>query len=163
MWASLFWSTWPYRGGALRGSGLYNACIVGRVVLGHHPPTRPSLAPSSTLRGTSGGATMTYRSPGRLWFPILPRLGLFLCTLGSTKLPNLYIRNIIPGDMGIPFWNTWPYRGGAMRYSPECVEWGFSEVRTHGVLRSSALSWCSEVFCAMAHIHSPKTGVGCPC
>src|SRR5215218_619158 len=40
---------------------------------------------------------------------------------------------------------------------------GFSEVRTHGVLRSSALSWCSEVFCAMAHIHSPKTGVGCPC
>src|SRR5215208_6690163 len=46
-------------------------------------------------------------------------------------------------------------------YSPECVEWAFSEVRTHGVLRSSALSWCSEVFCAMAHIHSPHTGVCC--
>jgi hypothetical protein len=27
----------------LRGSGLYNGRIVGRAVLGHHPPTRPSL------------------------------------------------------------------------------------------------------------------------
>src|SRR5215207_7432338 len=46
------------RAGALRGSGLYNACIVGRVVLGHHPPTRPSPCAPSALRGTSGD-TMT--------------------------------------------------------------------------------------------------------
>jgi hypothetical protein len=29
--------------------------------------------------------------------------------------------------------------------------WGFSEVL--------ALSWCTEVFCALAHIHLPHTGV----
>jgi hypothetical protein len=29
------------------------------------------------------------------------------------------------------------------------------------VLRSSAHSWYPDVFCAMAHIHSTKTGVGC--
>src|SRR5215212_10622131 len=46
-------------------------------------------------------------------------------------------------------------------YSPECVEWGFSEVRIHGVLGSSAVSWCSGTLCDMAHIHSPKTGVCC--
>jgi hypothetical protein len=46
----------------------------------------------------------------------------------ATSLPNLYIRNIIPDDMGVPFWSTWAYRGGVMRYSPECVEWAFSEV-----------------------------------
>ena len=37
--------------------------------------------------------------------------------------------------------------------------WGFCEVRIHGVLRSSAHSWYSDVFRAMAHIHSTKTGV----
>src|SRR5215211_5579392 len=44
-------------------------------------------------------------------------------------------------------------------YSPECVEWGFSEVRIQRVLGSSftsraalSLSWCSEVFlCYSAH------------
>src|SRR5215211_1320532 len=29
------------------------------------------------------------------------------------------------------------------------------------ILRSSALPWYSDVFCAMAHIHSPQTVVGC--
>jgi hypothetical protein len=29
------------------------------------------------------------------------------------------------------------YRGGAMPYSPECVEWAFCEVRIHGVFGSS--------------------------
>jgi hypothetical protein len=31
----------------------------------------------------------------------------------------------------------------------------FTGVRGIGILGSSALCWCSEVFCAMAHIHSP--------
>src|SRR5215208_3229319 len=45
-----------------RGSGLYNACIVSRVVLTHPPTTRRSLCAPSALRGTSGGATIT--TPG---------------------------------------------------------------------------------------------------
>jgi hypothetical protein len=53
--------------------------------------------------------------------PILLRPGFFLCTL-ATSLPNLYIRNIIPGDMGIPLLAHRALWGGAMRYSPECVE-----------------------------------------
>jgi hypothetical protein len=44
-------------------------------------------------------------------------------------------------------------------YSPKCSEVEFYEVRRDGVLRSSALSWCSDVFCALEHIHSPHTGV----
>src|SRR5215208_675885 len=37
---------------------------------------------------------------------------------------------IIPDDMSIPLlWGAWPYRGGREPYSPEFVEWGFSEVR----------------------------------
>ena len=49
------------RAGALRGSGLYNACIVGRVVPYRSSTTRPSLCAPSALRGTSGD-TMT--TPG---------------------------------------------------------------------------------------------------
>ena len=46
-------------------------------------------------------------------------------------------------------------------YSPECVEEEFCELRHNGVLRSSGLPWGSDVFCAPAHIHSPKPGVCC--
>src|ERR671911_329510 len=49
----------------------------------------------------------------------------------------------------------------APRYSPECVEGEFCELRVDGVLRSSAHSWCCEVFYAMAHIHCPDIGVCC--
>src|SRR5215217_1179073 len=35
------------------------------------------------------------------------------------------------------------------------------ELRHNGVLRSSALPWCSGALCSMAHIHSPQTGVCC--
>src|SRR5215216_7507138 len=43
--------------------------------------------------------------------------------------------------MSIPLlWGAWPYRGGREPYSPEFVEWGFSEVR--GSLASMAL--CSS-------------------
>src|SRR5215218_10693040 len=38
---------------------------------------------------------------------------------------------------------------------------GQCELRHNGVLRSSVHSWCSDVFCAMAHIHSPRTRVCC--
>jgi hypothetical protein len=40
---------------------------------------------------------------------------------------------------------------------------GHTALRNDGVLRSSALLWCSAVFCAMAHIHSPHAGVCCNC
>src|SRR5829696_6716861 len=37
----------------------------------------------------------------------------------------------------------------------------FTGVRGIRILGSSAHSWYSEVFCAMAHIHSPQAGVCC--
>src|SRR5829696_9052535 len=37
----------------------------------------------------------------------------------------------------------------------------FTGVRGIGILGSSAHSWYSDVFCAMAHIHSPQAGVCC--
>src|SRR5215216_7071544 len=37
----------------------------------------------------------------------------------------------------------------------------FAELPLYGVLGSSAPSWCSDVFCAIAHIHSPQRGVCC--
>jgi hypothetical protein len=43
----------------------------------------------------------------------------------------------------------------------EMVSIVFTRVRGIGILRSSALPWCSEVFCALAHIHSPRIGVWC--
>jgi hypothetical protein len=46
-------------------------------------------------------------------------------------------------------------------YSRYVVEVEFYELRVNGVLRSSAHSWYSDVFCAMAHIHSPQAGVCC--
>ena len=74
--ASLIGSELPW----LTSSGLYT--VAGRAL--HREPlgARPLALPPSTLRGNSGGATMTYRSPGRLWFPPPPRPGFFLCTLG---------------------------------------------------------------------------------
>jgi hypothetical protein len=36
-----------------------------------------------------------------------------------------------------------------------------AKVQLDGVLRSSVLPWCSEVLCALAHIHSLHTGVCC--
>src|SRR5215203_4643297 len=58
----------------------------------------------------------------------------------------------------------WPglLRGAPARlYSPKCLEGKFCELRVDGVLRSSSLSRCSDVLCAMAHIHFPKTRVRC--
>jgi hypothetical protein len=37
--------------------------------------------------------------------------------IGTTSLPKLYIRNIIPDDMSIPRRRSWPYRGGSVRTS----------------------------------------------
>jgi len=48
---------------------------------------------------------------------------------GATSLPNLYIRNIIPEDVGILFWGTGLYRGGAKRSFSTYVEEKFCEVR----------------------------------
>ena len=45
---------------------------------------------------------MTYRSPGRFWFPPHPPARVLLMYTRATSLFNLYIRNIIPDDMGIP-------------------------------------------------------------
>jgi len=47
----------------------------------------------------------------------------------AASLPNLYIRNINPMEISILFAACGLDQGGAMRYSSECVEWGFSEVR----------------------------------
>ena len=58
----------------------------------------------------------------------------------ATSLPNLYIRNIIPDDMGIPLLehlalSGWGYTD--FHASMNFAFWGFSEVCRHGVLRSS--------------------------
>jgi hypothetical protein len=37
----------------------------------------------------------------------------------------------------------------------------FTLVLGRGFLRRSALPWCSDVLCAIAHIHSASTGVWC--
>ena len=47
------------RTGIYHGVGVYSDYLA---------PALRSL-PVRALRGTSGGATMTYRSPGRFWFP----------------------------------------------------------------------------------------------
>jgi hypothetical protein len=60
----------------------------------------------------------------------------------ATSLSNLYIRNIILDDMGIPLLGTGLYRGGAKPYSPECVEGEFCEVCE---CDQSSLA-CSSVF-----------------
>ena len=44
----------------------------------------------------------------------------------ATSLPKLYIRNIIPDDMGIPLLGYRALSG-----------WGYAELRRDGVLRSS--------------------------
>jgi hypothetical protein len=52
----------PFIGPGLSGSGLYNVCIVGRVVLPSLATTWPSLCALGALRWVVCGATMT--SPG---------------------------------------------------------------------------------------------------
>jgi hypothetical protein len=47
----------------------------------------------------------------------------------SPHSPYLLWRRIIPDDVSIPSSAVLAYRGGAMRYSPEFVEWAFSEVK----------------------------------
>jgi hypothetical protein len=54
---------------------------------------------------------------------------------------------IIPGDEGGRRAADPPHRGGAMPYSPECVEWAFSEVRLYRILRTSI----SGVFRSVGH------------
>ena len=58
----------------------------------------------------------------------------------AASLPNLYIRNIIPDDMGIPSLavlalSGWGYTD--FHASANFAFWGFSEVRILGFLRSS--------------------------
>src|SRR5215212_1325414 len=50
--------------------------------------------------------------------------------------------------------NTAQCRTGAMHNAG-------GELRLLGILGSSELPWCSDVFCAMAHIHPPQTRVCC--
>jgi hypothetical protein len=54
----------------------------------------------------------------------------------DTSLPRLYIRKIIPDDVHMPIWGTWPYRGGAM-LNFAITE--FYEVRIHRILGTPML------------------------
>ena len=104
--------------------------VVGRVVLlpillqrGLH------FAPPSALRGTSGGATMAHNSPGRFWFPPHPPARVLLMYTRATSLPKLYIRNTMPGDMGIPLLEHLALSGRGYAL--------FTQVRGRGILGSS--------------------------
>jgi hypothetical protein len=92
----------PFIGPGLSGSGLYNVCIVGRVVLPSLATTWPSLCALGALRWVVCGATMT--SPG-------PRPQ----GVSYVQVSVVYIRNIIPIGTRLPRRRSWPYRGGAMR------------------------------------------------
>jgi hypothetical protein len=83
-----------------------------------------------------------------------------------TSLPNLYIRNIIPDDMSIPLLeylaqSGWGYADFHVGVNFAFIEFCEVELPIYGVLRSSALPRCSGLFCAMAHILPPHTGVCC--
>src|SRR5215217_2663249 len=74
-----------HRVGASMANGLRPLyCPWPRCFVYHTIPFGAALAlPCCALRGISGGATMTYRSPGRfLVSPSSPGQGSFLCTLG---------------------------------------------------------------------------------
>ena len=91
-------------------------CPWPRCFLYHTIPFGAALAlHCCALRGTSGGATMTYRSPGRFRFFHPPPARVLLMYTRATSLHKLYIRNIIPGDMASPIWSASPYRGGAVQ------------------------------------------------
>jgi hypothetical protein len=47
---------------------------------------------------------------------------------------------IIPSDEGLGRADFVPHRGGAMPYSPKCVEWAFSEVGPEFIGNSSPLA-----------------------
>jgi hypothetical protein len=88
-------------GTGLSGSGLYNACIVGRVVSHFTSSTTwPSLRALSALRGTSGGASMT--TPGGAGTRYVtysdnpPVLGAPASLIGSEFLHNPHRRGLRP-------------------------------------------------------------------
>jgi hypothetical protein len=114
--------------------GLYNACIVGRVVTHFSThTTRPSLYAPATLRGTSGGASMS--TSGGAGTPahcarhtgFYHRVGALLRTglrpfalprpdaLISPPRSRSLRRRIIPGGMILPSPVVLANRGGAMQ------------------------------------------------
>jgi hypothetical protein len=95
-----------------------------------------SALPCCALRGISGGATMAIEALVGFGSPLVLRPGFFLCTL-DYEPASLYIRNIIPDDMGIPLPEHLVDRGGAMRYSPNVMEEEFCELRLQRFLRTS--------------------------
>jgi hypothetical protein len=129
----------PFIGPGLSGSGLYNVCIVGRVVLPSLATTWPSLCALGALRWVVCGATMT--SPGGVGTTLCcktprarptgfyhgPELSVYLAPAPSLRpgprpqgvsyvqVSVVYIRNIIPIGTRLPRRRSWPYRGGAMR------------------------------------------------
>ncbi len=73
-----------------------------------------ALAKAGRSRNHRAGA-LRGSDPSLCPVPMLQRLSY-------VHYANLYIRNIIPDDMSIPLRRLLALRGGAMRYSPECVE-----------------------------------------
>src|SRR5829696_4846286 len=55
---------------------------------------RPCTLPVCALRVASGGATMTYRSPGRFWLPPHPPARVLLMYVTGRALGVLYIRQV---------------------------------------------------------------------
>jgi hypothetical protein len=72
---------------------------------------------------------MTYRSPGRFWVPCPSPARLLLMYTRATSLSNLYIRNIIPDDIGIPLLEHLALSGRGYAL--------FTRVRGIGIARTS--------------------------
>ena len=75
---------------------------------------RPFALPVSALRETSGGATMTIEALVGFGYPILPRPGFFLCTLGPRACKTVHKKHNTQ-RYGIPYWSASPHRGGPYR------------------------------------------------
>jgi hypothetical protein len=147
------------RAGALRGSGLYNAlrprwfdpiALCAAFTLPRAYGASAFILPLdarfvfSLSRGLRfallgvaqglGWCDHGERSPGRFWLPHPPPPGVLLMYIRSTSLQKLYIRNIIPSGLGIPFLKHLALSG-----------WGyalFTQVRGIGILGSSHPALC---------------------
>src|SRR5215207_291812 len=141
------WRSWSYRGGALRGSGpyafimpmllaalfylpwLHNAasalrplCVAWDLGGYHDYPRWGGHNTSSRMPVTSPCSAHWLLSWGRSSLVYLAPALRFASPRCPKPAPRGHCGRIIPADMSIPLLAHRALWGGAMRYSPKCVE-----------------------------------------